>query len=187
MDVGQDGSHLNLKHPTKPGKVTVPIHGSRDLKVGTLKSIEGREPDKRVGMAQRFDPAVIVQDTGDGPDGGYGVIFADSPGCVSGLDTIQQATAMAAEALSGHIEAMVRDNDPVPGPSDPGLIPDWFDPADSVAVAHVMIPVETPGRIVRVNLTMNEALLARVDAAASARGMSRSGYVAEAVRDRLRA
>jgi hypothetical protein len=34
---------------------------------------------------------------------------------------------------------------------------------------------------------MNEALLNRVDAAASARGMSRSGYVAEAVRDRLRA
>ena len=39
-DVGQDGLHLNLKHPTKPGKVTVPIHGSRDLKIGTLKSIE---------------------------------------------------------------------------------------------------------------------------------------------------
>ncbi len=94
---------------------------------------------------------------------------------------------MAAEALSGPIEAMVRDNDPVPEPSDPGLGPDWLDPAETVAVAHVMIPVEMPGRTVRVNLTMNEALLARVDAAASARGMSRSGYVAEAVRERLRA
>jgi metal-responsive CopG/Arc/MetJ family transcriptional regulator len=50
-----------------------------------------------------------------------------------------------------------------------------------------MIQVEMLGRIVSVNLTMNEALLARVDAAASARGMSRSGYVAEAVRERLRA
>lgn len=40
LDVGQDGSHLNLKHPTKPGRVTVPIHGSRDSKIGTLKSIE---------------------------------------------------------------------------------------------------------------------------------------------------
>ena len=49
-----------------------------------------------------------------------------------------------------------------------------------------MIQVEMLGRIVRVNLTMNEALLARVDAAASARGISRSGYVVEAVRDRLR-
>ena len=138
-------------------------------------------------MAQRFYPAVIIQDTGDGPDDGYGVVFADFPGCVSAGDTIQQAAAMAAEALSGHIEARVRDNDPVPEPSDPGLWPDWCDPAETVAVAHVMIPVEMPGRIVRVNLTMNEALLARVDAAAGARGMSRSGYVAEAVRDRLRA
>jgi len=109
-------------------------------------------------MAQRFYPAALVQDTGDGPEDGYGVIFADFPGCVSGLDTIQQAAAMAAEALSGHIEAMVRDNDPVPEPSDLGLLPDWFDPAESVAVAHVMIQVEMLGRIVRVNLTMNEAL-----------------------------
>lgn len=50
-----------------------------------------------------------------------------------------------------------------------------------------MIQVEMPGRIIRVNLTMNEALLARVDAAASARGISLSGYLAEAVRERLRA
>lgn len=29
--VDQDGSHAQLKHPTKPGKVTVPIHGSKDI------------------------------------------------------------------------------------------------------------------------------------------------------------
>ena len=56
--------------------------------------------------------------------------------------------------------------DPVPEPSDPGLLPDWVDPVESVAVAHVMIPVEMPGRIIRVNLTMNEALLTRADAVA---------------------
>lgn len=32
------GSHLQLKHPTKPGKVTVPIH-SGDLPPGTFNSI----------------------------------------------------------------------------------------------------------------------------------------------------
>lgn len=37
-EVGQRGSHLNLKHPTKPGKVTIPIH-SGDLPRGTLNSI----------------------------------------------------------------------------------------------------------------------------------------------------
>lgn len=37
-EIGQRGSHLNLKHPTKPGKVTIPIH-SGDLPRGTLSSI----------------------------------------------------------------------------------------------------------------------------------------------------
>jgi predicted RNA binding protein YcfA (HicA-like mRNA interferase family) len=37
--VGQTGSHLHFKHPSKRGKVTVP-HAKRDLPIGTLKSIE---------------------------------------------------------------------------------------------------------------------------------------------------
>jgi predicted RNA binding protein YcfA (HicA-like mRNA interferase family) len=32
------GSHQTFKHPTKPGRVTVP-HPKRDLPVGTLKAI----------------------------------------------------------------------------------------------------------------------------------------------------
>ncbi len=32
------GSHIQLKHPVKPGKVTVPMH-SGDISPGTLNSI----------------------------------------------------------------------------------------------------------------------------------------------------
>lgn len=32
------GSHHHFKHPTKPGKVTVP-HPKRDLPIGTVKSV----------------------------------------------------------------------------------------------------------------------------------------------------
>lgn len=39
FEVAKAGSHLQLKHPTKQGRVTVP-HPQRDLKIGTLKSIE---------------------------------------------------------------------------------------------------------------------------------------------------
>ncbi|MDR6195908.1 type II toxin-antitoxin system HicA family toxin [Siphonobacter sp. SORGH_AS_0500] len=35
----QNGSHLQLVHPTKKGKVTVPAHGSKDIPKGTLNSI----------------------------------------------------------------------------------------------------------------------------------------------------
>lgn len=37
--VAQKGSHLQFKHPTKPGRTTVP-HPKRDVPIGTLRSIE---------------------------------------------------------------------------------------------------------------------------------------------------
>ena len=33
------GSHFQYVHPTKPGKVTIPNHGKRDLSPGVVKSI----------------------------------------------------------------------------------------------------------------------------------------------------
>ena len=38
FQVAQRGSHLQFKHPTKPGRVTVP-HPKRDLPRGTAESI----------------------------------------------------------------------------------------------------------------------------------------------------
>ncbi len=37
--VAQEGSHVQLKHADRPGRVTVP-HPRADMPVGTLKSIE---------------------------------------------------------------------------------------------------------------------------------------------------
>jgi predicted RNA binding protein YcfA (HicA-like mRNA interferase family) len=37
--VAQKGSHVQFKHPTKPGRVTVP-HPKRAIPTGTLRSIE---------------------------------------------------------------------------------------------------------------------------------------------------
>jgi predicted RNA binding protein YcfA (HicA-like mRNA interferase family) len=38
-DDAQVGSHLSLRHPTKPGKVIVPIHTGRTLKPALLAQI----------------------------------------------------------------------------------------------------------------------------------------------------
>ena len=35
----QVGSHMHFKHPTKPGKVTVPFHGHKDLNIKTANAI----------------------------------------------------------------------------------------------------------------------------------------------------
>jgi len=37
--VAQKGSHMQFKHPSKPGRLTVP-HPKRDLPKGTVRSIE---------------------------------------------------------------------------------------------------------------------------------------------------
>lgn len=39
VEIGITGSHHHLKHPEKPGKVTVP-HPKKDLPKGTVRSIE---------------------------------------------------------------------------------------------------------------------------------------------------
>jgi len=35
----QKGSHVHMVHPSKPGKLTIPNHGKKDLKPGTLGAI----------------------------------------------------------------------------------------------------------------------------------------------------
>jgi predicted RNA binding protein YcfA (HicA-like mRNA interferase family) len=47
IEVAQKGSHMQFKHPTKPGRVTVP-HPKRDIPIGTLRSIE-----KQAGLKLR--------------------------------------------------------------------------------------------------------------------------------------
>jgi predicted RNA binding protein YcfA (HicA-like mRNA interferase family) len=39
FEVTRKGSHVQFKHPSKKGRVTVP-HPERDIPIGTLKSIE---------------------------------------------------------------------------------------------------------------------------------------------------
>ena len=38
-EVSQRGSHHQYKHPTKPGKVTVPEHGGKDINLTVAKKI----------------------------------------------------------------------------------------------------------------------------------------------------
>ena len=45
--VATKGSHHQFKHPTRPGRVTVP-HPKRDIPSGTLRSIE-----KQAGLTLR--------------------------------------------------------------------------------------------------------------------------------------
>jgi predicted RNase H-like HicB family nuclease len=132
-------------------------------------------------MPLRYYPAILERD-GDS----YGVVFPDLPGCVTTGESAQEAAANAAEVLALHIEGMVEDGDAIPAPSSPDLVPDWIRKVPSEIVAHVLVPVEMPGRNVRLNITMDEGLLHQLDRTAAAMGFTRSGYLAELVRENLR-
>ena len=55
-------------------------------------------------------PIVIHKD----PDSDYGVTVPDLPGCFSGGDTMEEAIEMAHEAITGHIETLLMDGQPIP-------------------------------------------------------------------------
>jgi hypothetical protein len=59
--------------------------------------------------------------------------------------------------------------------------------ADSAGAMIALVPYAPPARAARVNITLDETLLARVDRAAETAGETRSGYLADAARRRLAA
>lgn len=48
-------------------------------------------------------------------EGGYWVDFPDFPGCITQGDTLDEARAMAEDALAGHVEVMLEEGEALPG------------------------------------------------------------------------
>lgn len=129
-------------------------------------------------------PAVITKAEGED----YGVVFPDLPGCVTTGETIVEAAKMAIEALAGHVETMIEANEPVPEPAELDTpLPNWLTgiAGKTVATPVLLVPVEIPSRSVRINISLDDALLARLDRAAAAENETRSGFIARAVREGL--
>jgi predicted RNase H-like HicB family nuclease len=109
---------------------------------------------------------------------GFGVFFPDVPGCVSAGDTIAEAIDNGEQALAGHIELLVEAGEDVPEAS--ADVHARLD--DDVQVEALFLArVELPGKVVRLNITMDEGLVARIDRVAR----NRSAFLAEAARDAL--
>ena len=117
----------------------------------------------------------------------YGVTVPDLPGCVSAGDTADEAIAGAAEAIALHVEGLESEGLVAPVPrtieailDDPSLA------ADRAGATLASVPlVRDRGRAVRVNISMETGLLEAVDAEARSRGMTRSAFIAGAVRNEI--
>jgi len=117
-------------------------------------------------------------------DGGgdvWGVRIPDIPGCVGGGETPEAAIANAAEAVRDVAAHRREGGFALPQPMSLTEI------MASGEIA-VMIPLLLDsGRTVRANVSFDAALLEAIDAAAKARGISRSAFLASAARGKIMA
>jgi len=56
---------------------------------------------------------------------------------------------------------------------------------DAKGAVFVAVPVELPGKAMRINISMDERLLSAIDREAEARGETRSAFLANAARARM--
>ena len=120
--------------------------------------------------------ALIHKDT----DSDYGVSFPDLPGVISAGSTLDEARAMAAEALAFHLEGLAADGEAVPEPSSLEEIMANRENRDGVAVL-----IQAPAadvKSVRINITLPADVLDQIDRYAEREGFTRSGFLAQAAK-----
>jgi predicted RNase H-like HicB family nuclease len=126
-------------------------------------------------MATVFYPAIVERSAN-----GYSVFFPDLPGCTSAGATVHEAAANAEEAVAGHILVTAQHGEGLPEPSAIEAVE--RDP-DVDEVARLLVRAERPGKAVRLNITLDEGLVAAIDRVAK----NRSGFLADAARVALAA
>ena len=124
--------------------------------------------------------AVVNKD----PKSDFGVSFPDFPGCITAGSSIDEAKDMAHDALDLHIKGMLEDGENIPSPSNLEDIMADPDYSDAVAILVVTVSEEKP-RTVRVNITVPEDMLRKIDAVAKKRGMSRSSFLVHAAQNAI--
>jgi len=125
--------------------------------------------------------ALIEEDNGV-----YGASFPDFPGCVTTASDPDEVLTKAAELLALHINGMIAEGRDLPHVRPLSRLVDDRTFLESSAGAMVaLVPYAPANRPVHLNITIDEALLARIDQAAHAAGESRSLFLAEAAQQRL--
>jgi predicted RNase H-like HicB family nuclease len=114
----------------------------------------------------------------------FGVSFPDFSGCITAGNSIDEAKDMAHEALSLHIKGMMDDGEKIPAPSKLEDIMDDPDYSDAAAILIVSVS-ESKYRSVRVNITVPEDMLRKIDTVAKKRGMSRSSFLVHAAQNAI--
>jgi predicted RNase H-like HicB family nuclease len=134
-------------------------------------------------MSMRY-VAVVEKET----DSAFGVWFPDVDGCFSAGETLEEAVANAAAALRQHTEALESAGRQMPAPRNVDDVLGDKDVKASLKRGAVLFAVPLladAGRTVRINISLDKSLVDQIDIAASARGLTRSAFIAQAAREKI--
>ncbi len=116
----------------------------------------------------------------------YSASFPDFPGCTAAANDPDAVIIKAAEVLSHEIARIITEGRELPQVrSLSRLAEDPVFRADSTGLMIALVPYMPGTREVRLKITLDESLVARIDRAAETVGETRSGYLADAARQRL--
>ncbi len=108
----------------------------------------------------------------------YGIFLPDFPGVVSGGTTVEECLRNLQDAVETVYEVTGRKD--LPEPSRLDDVVGSEDTQGGVVVPADIDPAFLSGRAIRVNLSIPEYLLARIDKKAHEHGLSRSAYMVQA-------
>ena len=108
----------------------------------------------------------------------YGVIFPDFPTCISVGKTLEEAHIMAQEALQFHIDGMIEDKEEIPAPLTLDVVRAKYKKAE----AFVVITARTPAKVARINITIDEKFLRKLDKYLEDHHENRSSFFAAAAK-----
>lgn len=114
------------------------------------------------------------------PDTAYGVTVPDLPGCFSAGDTMQEAIQNAVEAVECHVEGILIENEELPIPKD---MEQYVSQEDYQGGTWALVEVDLSklgGKTQRVNITLPERILGKIDYFTKNTNQSRSGFLADA-------
>lgn len=112
--------------------------------------------------------------------GGYVAHFPDLPGCTAAGATLGELLEHAREALLATLRRLEDE-----GQEWPQARPLSQLQAEAGGAVAILVDVQVEDAPVRVNISIGEGLLRRLDAAAEAGGMTRSGFISHAVKGAL--
>jgi predicted RNase H-like HicB family nuclease len=128
-----------------------------------------------VELAMRYPVVIHKERKSD-----YGVTVPDLPGCFSAGSTMDEAIAMARQAMELHIGGLVEEGQAVP---DPTPIERHQRNPDYAGGVWAMVEVDPANLRIharRVNVTLPERVLDSIDRFAAKHGETRSGLLAKA-------